>query len=79
MERSTGIVFGGSNFGLLGVMAAEAVKNNGIVTGIIPEFFLSECRRECACMDHPLNYWVCNLCRKQILNIDYCWMPLMAF
>ena len=41
-HRSVGIVCGGSNFGLLGVMAESAVNNGGKVTGIIPGFFTSE-------------------------------------
>ena len=35
------VVFGGSRYGLLGILADSVVNNGGQITGIIPEFFTS--------------------------------------
>ncbi len=40
-KSDIGLVYGGGSLGLMGVMAKSVLKNNGYVTGIIPEF-LSE-------------------------------------
>ena len=37
-----GVVFGGSDYGLLGVMGNAAAEDGGMVTGILPEFFTGE-------------------------------------
>ncbi len=36
-KRGWHLVFGGGSFGLMGAVSDAAIKNNGIVTGIIPE------------------------------------------
>lgn len=41
VRRGIKVVFGGSTFGLLGVVGQTVVKNGGQLTGIIPEFFTS--------------------------------------
>ena len=41
-EKQIAVVYGGSNFGLLGVMASAAADRGGKVTGILPRFFTGE-------------------------------------
>lgn len=38
VRRKIGIVYGGGNVGLMGVLADEALKGGGEVIGVIPEF-----------------------------------------
>lgn len=38
-ERSIGVVYGGSDIGLMGAVADSALKNGGEVIGVIPEMF----------------------------------------
>ena len=37
-ERGMGLVYGGGNIGLMGVVARAVLKGGGSVTGVIPEF-----------------------------------------
>jgi len=37
-EADVGLVYGGGSLGLMGIIARSVLKNNGYVTGIIPEF-----------------------------------------
>ena len=37
-EADIGLVYGGGSLGLMGIIAKSVLKNNGYVTGIIPEF-----------------------------------------
>jgi uncharacterized protein (TIGR00730 family) len=38
-KEDIGIVFGGSKWGLMGVISQTMVENNGSILGVIPEFF----------------------------------------
>ena len=44
-QANCGLVFGGGNIGLMGILADEVIQNGGEVTGVIPDFLV---RRELA-------------------------------
>ncbi|WP_291858595.1 TIGR00730 family Rossman fold protein [Marinilabilia sp.] len=40
VKAGYGIIYGGGAIGLMGAVADEALKNNGVITGIIPRFMV---------------------------------------
>lgn len=40
VKAGYGIIYGGGALGLMGAFADEALKNNGVITGIIPRFMV---------------------------------------